>query len=287
MSARQPNWFEDAENDLRGGGSRTILGRGLGLMQGRGDKGFAGLESGVSPETADQMGSPVLGPLRMVKGFAEAGQGHPLTGTKDMFGGTLQAAQIPAMVMAGPEAEALDTMIPSRSRAGAILGDIANAAKDVPVVPRNTMPALQRWEELTAAGGKAAKPMTKLSNRMTDMMSPATKGVQDQFLFPEGRDFYSNVSDLTRQKPLQTLMGRGLKPTMLRQAGNVRSALNSDLTDAASSIGQGDRYTDALREYARASKLRGGLLLGGAAVGEEALRRTGIFGHATHAVMGQ
>ena len=49
-------WLEDAEEDLRHGGTRTALGRGLGFMQGRGDKGYNGLESGTSPEVADTMG---------------------------------------------------------------------------------------------------------------------------------------------------------------------------------------------------------------------------------------
>jgi hypothetical protein len=175
-------------------------------------------------------------------------------------------------------------MIPSRLRAGQVLGDIGNAAKDVPVIPRATMPAVRRWSELTEAGGKTAKPITKLSNRLTDYLTPATKEPQEPMLFPEARDRYSNITDLTRQPKLQTLMGRGLKPTMLRQAGSVRQGLNSDLTDAAATIGRGEDYTNAMTEYAQAAKLGKALKLGGLAIGAEGLRRLGLLGKIAGAV---
>jgi len=278
-------WFNDVENDLRHGGGRTVVGRTLGHLQEQGDKGYTGLEAGASPGQTDFMGSVPLGATKAAKGAAELGwSGQPGQGLKDIVSGTAQAATVPSAFMGGPIAEGADAMIPSRLRAGQVLGDIGNAAKDVPVIPRATMPAVRRWSELTEAGGKTAKPITKLSNRLTDYLTPATKEPQEPMLFPEARDRYSNITDLTRQPKLQTLMGRGLKPTMLRQAGSVRQGLNSDLTDAAATIGRGEDYTNAMTEYAQAAKLGKALKLGGLAIGAEGLRRLGLLGKIAGAV---
>jgi hypothetical protein len=276
--------LKDAGEDLLHGGTRTMLGRGLGHLQGRGDKGYGGLDSGVSPETAQFMGSPELGTLKMAQGGAEIGTGHPLTGGGHLLSGALQASTIPASFFAPEAADAAIEMIPSRAHAGHIFGEISEAAKDVPVIPRATAPAISRFNELREAGGQSVKPLNSLARRTTEYLTPATKEPQEPMLFPEARDRYSLVSDASKQNPLQTLLGRGLKPTMLRQAGEVRDGLNSDLTDAANQIGRGEDYTNALKEYAQASKLRKGLLLGGAAVGEEALRRSGILGKTVGAI---
>ena len=120
--------------------------------------------------------------------------------------------------------------------------------------------------------------MTQLVKRLTADVPPEEA---QPFNFPEVRDFYTNVSDLTKQSPLQTLMGRGLKPTMLRQAGNVRSGLNSDLTDAAGTIGRGEDYS-SYKEYANASKLRKAMIGGALVGGEEIARRTGLMGKAAN-----
>ena len=278
-------WFNDVENDLRHGGGRTVVGRTLGHLQEQGDKGYTGLEAGASPGQTDFMGSVPLGATKAAKGAAELGwSGQPGQGLKDIVSGTAQAATVPSAFMGGPISEGADAMIPSRLRAGQVLDDIGNAAKDVPVIPRATMPAVRRWSELTEAGGKTAKPITKLSNRLTDYLTPATKEPQEPMLFPEARDRYSNITDLTRQPKLQTLMGRGLKPTMLRQAGSVRQGLNSDLTDAAATIGRGEDYTNAMTEYAQAAKLGKALKLGGLAIGAEGLRRLGLLGKIAGAV---
>ncbi len=278
-------WLGDLDNDLRKGGGRTFVGRTLGYLQGRGDQGYQGMESNTTPAVADFMGSMPLGAVKLAKGINETPD-HPIMGPIHALGGAAQMATIPSMFAAGPAANKLIEAIPSRAHAGQVLNDISMAAHDVPVSPVNTMPALSRWKELTDAGGRAAKPMTKLSNRLGDLLTPSTGGdIQEPFNFPEARDFYSNVTDTTRQSPFQTLLGRGLKPTMLRQAGNVRSGMHADLTDAAETIGRGQDYADAIKEYAQASKLRKAAIGGGLVLGEEAARRTGLLGRAAKAVI--
>lgn len=274
-------WLSDAENDLRHGGGRTIVGRTLGHMQGNGEKGYSGLESGASPEAADIMGSVPLGLTRAAKGVAETGRarsmGDAWTGAKDMAGGTMQAATLPMMLDAGPVQENVMNAIPDADHAGKVFQSIAGDAKDVPLSFQKTTPELQRFQELTQRGGRNSKPFTQLSRRLD-----TADGAPDPVNFPEGRDFYSNISDAAHQTPLQKIMGRGMKPTMRRQAVNVRRAFNDDLTSAADQVGRGQDYTDAMKEYAQAKTLqkitRGGMLLGAG----EAARRTGLLGNWIH-----
>jgi hypothetical protein len=47
-----------------------------------------------------------------------------------------------------------------------------------------------------------------------------------------------------------------LNPIMRRQMGAIRSGLHQDLTDAAGTIGRGEDYAGAVKEYARAMQLR-------------------------------
>ena len=265
-------WLEDAEEDLRHGGSRTVVGRGLGFMQGRGNKGYEGLESGTSPEVADTMGSVPLGLTHAFKGVAEIPH-HPLKGAWDTATGAAQAATIPLAFAGGPIADAAIESIPSRAHAGSVFSDLRSAAANVPVNLQKTQPELERFMELTQRGGRTSKPFTQLSKR-------AATG--DPINFPEGRDFYSNISDAAHRTPLEKLMGRGMKPVMNRQANAVKSAFNEDLGQAADSIGRGADYTNAMKEYANAMKIRkytrAAALLGAG----EAARRTGLLGNWIH-----
>ena len=192
------------------------------------------------------------------------------------------AAQVAPMILGGadmamPE-RPLVGQLPSASRAGKVFQDIREQAKDVPLNFEKTTPELERFKELTQRGGRASKPFTQLARRLDlDPEAP-----QEPVNFPEGRDFYSNISDAAHQTPLQKIMGRGMKPTMRRQAVNVRRAFNDDLTSAADQVGRGQDYTDAMKEYANAKRLqkigKGALLLGAG----EAARRTGLLGNWIH-----
>jgi hypothetical protein len=190
------------------------------------------------------------------------------------------AAQVAPLVLGGLDEGASERpllgQLPSASRAGKVFQDIREQAKDVPLNFEKTTPEMERFKELTQRGGRASKPFTQLSRRL-DPEEP-----QEPVNFPEGRDFYSNISDAAHQTPLQKIMGRGMKPTMRRQAVNVRRAFNDDLTSAADQVGRGQDYTDAMKEYANAKRLekigKGAALLGAG----EVARRTGLLGNWIH-----
>lgn len=164
-AASAPSWGRQLEEDIREGGNRTLPGRVLGYMQGRGNKGYSGIESGVSKGAADFVGSPELGLAQAVKGWSELPH-HPLTGFGDIAGGALKAFQIPGSFMGGPEAEGAIDLIPSRAHAIKVLDDIGEKAANVPVAMTETRPALNTFEQHVAAGGKDAEVMGKLGDRI-------------------------------------------------------------------------------------------------------------------------
>lgn len=255
-------WFQNAEDDLRTGGSRTMVGKVMGHMQGRGDQGYTGLQSGQSPEVADFMGSIPLGLTKMGKGGAEIGSGQKWEGTKDLVSGGMQTTTIPSAFMGGPAAEAAITSIPSRVHAGAMLGDITDAAGHIPVNLGRTMPELLRGVELGERGGTPSKPISDLWARANQTFGPT---------FREARDYYTNISQKSADE------ANSLKPAMKRQIGAVRQAFHGDMKDAADVVGRGEDYANAMKEYARASKVADmakkigkfavPLLLGGGAAG--------------------
>jgi hypothetical protein len=162
-------------------------------------------------------------------------------------------------------------MIPTRGKASRMFADIQNSAKDVPVSMTRTQPALDQFANSVKTGGKGAPVMTKLANRITpptpklgmlgqmqsDLSGAAsTPTIPRPVNFPEARDFYTNISRATA-KP--GLLRRAIEspgaPAFRMNAGNVREALNSDLTDAANTIGRGADYTKAMTDYRRASQI--------------------------------
>jgi hypothetical protein len=293
------SWLHQAEEDLTQGGNRTVLGRIGGTMQGRGDKGFSGIDSGVSKGTANLMGSPELGLLHAGEA-AQTIPDHPVKGVLGTIGGALEAAKLPGMVMAGPEAEMGLGAIPLKSHAVSLFNDIEQAAKNVPVQMSKTAPALEDFGQTVATGGRNAGVMTKLTRRIdppaprmnmlqsmqSDLSGAAPSAPPDPINFPEARDFYTNIS---RQTAKPGLLRRAFEPLSMpsfrMNAGNVREALGSDLTDAAGTIGRGEDYTNAMREYRQAAQLNKALKVGGTIAAGEALRRSGLLGQIASGTM--
>ena len=196
--------------------------------------------------------------------------------------------------MAEPTAAAIDS-IPSRARASRTFADIENAAKDVPVSMAKTQPALDEFGQSVKTGGKNAPVMTKLKNRITppapkqpgmlqSMQSelngtPSMAAEPQPINFPEARDFYTNISRATA-KPgfLRRAIENPGAPAFRMNAGNVRSALNDDLTDAAGTIGRGEDYSGAMTEYRRAAQLNHAMKTGAKMAVPAALGAAGYSG---------
>lgn len=143
-------------------------------------------------------------------------------------------------LMAIPTGEASQAL-PNAKRAAGVLGDVAEAAKNVRVPLTQAIAPLQRVTELGERGGTlptSANALLKRSQMLGDMT------------FPEARDYYSNISSLSGDEA-----GK-LNGVMKKAVGGLRAGFHGDLTEAANQVGMGDQYADAMKEYANAMRLR-------------------------------
>ena len=178
---------------------------------------------------------------------------------KDPVGAYASAAgQVaPAMLAGGLTHGAIDAL-PSTSRAGANLSAIEQKATNTPVNFNNTRPALQDFDQHVATGGKGAPVMTKLNDRIQPPNAPVN--------FPEARQFYSNVSDVTKRPGfLRRAMEDSNEPRLRAAAGPVRAGMNADLTESLKPLNLDEDYNAALKEYAQGKMLKTGLKRAGIA----------------------
>jgi hypothetical protein len=134
--------------------------------------------------------------------------------------------------------------IPRAGRAAAKFARVATAANKVPVNIEGPGQVALRIQQLGERGAQEPRVIGKLLRRLTD----PGKAPMD---FEEARDFYSNVSRLSANE------FNSMNPIVQREMGNLRSAMNTSLQDAAGSVGKGAEYGSAMKEYARAAKLKG------------------------------
>jgi hypothetical protein len=253
-------WLQNAEEDITHGGRKTIVGKTLGYLQGQGEKGYSGLESGVSPETAQYMGSVPIGSIKMLKGIAET-PSHPIMGPLHAIGGALQAASIPSAFMAGPGAEAAIEAIPSRAHAGRLFESVMSDAANQPVSLTKSLPALERAQQLSERGHGTIGALDSLYKRI-NQVNPLD--------YAEARDRASAISGLTGQDKINATK------MLQREAKNFSHAFNEDIGSAAEQVGRGSDYLNAMKEYSQASKLRD-VGIGAAKYGIPAVLGSGIL----------
>ncbi|MBS1799561.1 MAG: hypothetical protein JSS95_07010 [Acidobacteria bacterium] len=139
VAGRVEQWADDVKNDLLNGTGNTRIGALLKFL------GAPGLERGVSPGTAEFMGSPLLGPTRVVKGAAELGQsGKRWAGTKDVVGGALDAATIPGGFIAPEGGEVAGTAIDATATQAARAAKAVRDAVTKPLDAHSHQQALQQ-----------------------------------------------------------------------------------------------------------------------------------------------
>jgi len=178
--------------------------------------------------------------------------------------------------------------LPLKSRASATLESVAKDAANVPVNMAETIPAIADFRQSVATGGKNAPVMTKLGRRVDSSSAPNGLPVN----FPEARDFYKNVSRASA-KPgfLRRQLESPAMPDLRRNVGNVREAMNTDLGNAADTVGRGEDYRGGIKEYAQNAKMRAaGRNLGKVGIGlagAEAAKRLGLLGRIGNKLIGQ
>ena len=236
-------WTDNVMNDIKYGTDVTGVGTVLKKM------GAHGVYNGNSEAVGDYMASLPLGVLRATKGGAEITQsGKTWQGTKDVVGGGLEAAQIPASFMGGEGAEAGATaatnvgskVFGSAEHAGQLFDAVRVAAKDQPIeLSDQVYDALQNIKQLSDAGAKGVpRVASKLANRLNN--------VDQEFYWDEARRFYTNISRLSANEYAS------MAPQTQRAVGQLGRALGDVLQTTAEGVGKGEEYSQAMQEYARA-----------------------------------
>jgi hypothetical protein len=246
-AAPKPSWLDDAGNDLREGGSRTVVGRTLGRMQGRGDKGYTGLESGVSKGAADIAGSPELGAVEAAQGVASM-KDHPVRGAWDTAKGLAHMTEIPSMMAGGAatgteEAPSVISRVleklPTATRGAKRLNEVMEAAGELPVDLARTSEHLMRASDLADTGAALPGPVKKL-------LKVFNKG--QEIDYATARDFYSNLSNLSSKDNM------ALTPSMRRQVALIVHAMKDDIGETAAQVDKASQYYAGMKDYARAMK---------------------------------
>lgn len=176
-------------------------------------------------------------PRETLAGFAKG------AGTGLVNAGVQAGEQAALTGVTSAASAALSKVIPSASRASAGLQQVMGQAKDVPLNLSEPGDVALRIKDLAERGGTMPKAVN-------DFIKFATDPKRADMTYEVGRDFASNISRLSADE-----MQR-LTPIMKWQVGELRVALNKSLVDAAQTVGQGDVYKAAMKEYAQSMAFR-------------------------------
>ncbi len=130
--------------------------------------------------------------------------------------------------------------IPSKTRAVANLDTIMASAKNIPLDLTDANAIIDRSVEINSRGGS---PVPKV---MKDLRAAQGKG---PVTFEAGKDFASGASTLSIEEQA------AIKGQMKAQVAKFAKSLREANRAAAEQVGMGDLYSQAIREYSRASTL--------------------------------
>lgn len=232
MAARLSLWAQNVQSDLMNGTDITGVGHVLKAM------GAHGLASGTSEDTAKFMGSLPLGLLRVIQGGAELPQsGKRWQGTKDVAGGALQAATIPASFMAPEGAEATATGL---DRAGEAVASGAGKAVNAVRKPFS-LKAVQ--EALQTSKDSIQQALQRNLQNVQDTWHGSVRDLFDQVAKEADaqpkpaeslRDVAANTAAAVKAKgsslyrDIDNALGGTRFQTFDEQLSNVRRALRND-----------------------------------------------------------
>lgn len=182
ISAREGGvrgWLQDLSDDIKYGNTNTVVGKALKMM------GAQPTRSGVSEGAADFMASPVLGTSRaaqggisMAEGAAKRDAGQAWRGAKDVVGGVMDAAQIPASFVAPEVGEAAQL---GGEQVAQVAKRGAQAVKDGILVPEMLSPSkvargtaedlLSALDKVATDSGLTASKATSASGKVADLVT--------------------------------------------------------------------------------------------------------------------
>jgi hypothetical protein len=202
---------------------------------------------------------------------------HDINQSADPTGSYLQAAQDTASQGAGqaltaiaasgiPKAAgAVSEAIPSASRAGAALSEVKSAAASVPIDMSKVGNTAMDIYTQSQRGAQLPQAVGKLIRRVTAPDSaPLT--------YEEAKDFQSNISRLSANEQMR------LNPNTKRLVGQLNQDLKGSLQDAADTVGKGQQFQQAMKEYHHAMQLKGFSEAAIDAAWKAALTGVGLYG---------
>lgn len=133
--------------------------------------------------------------------------------------------------------------LPSAARAGEKFQDVMGAARNIAIDNAEVGDVALRIHQLADRGGSMPMAVRKIINYQTDPAKP-------QLTYEVSRDFASNISRLSKDD-----YGR-MTPVVAREVAKLSAALNQANAKAAQLAGKGAEYKSAMREYARAMRIR-------------------------------
>jgi hypothetical protein len=138
----------------------------------------------------------------------------------------------------------LVSKLPRASRAATALEEVDQAAGHLPVDVNNPGQVALNAQKFAKSGSSLPKVIKDYLTRVTDPNQPP-------LTFSEARDFYTNATRVSANEA-----GR-LAPPMWKRVNDFRDALHSSLQKTAEQVGMGDAYSQGIKEYSQAMKLRG------------------------------
>ena len=136
--------------------------------------------------------------------------------------------------------------IPSTTRAGKNFQSVMSKAKDVPIDTSTASDILARAQELRQRGAT----MPKVMNDFAKAQKPDALGNPAAPLtYEAGRDFASNAGRLSARESMAA------NPQMQRQVAMFSQAMKEANRGAAESVGMGDLYDSAMKEYRQAKTI--------------------------------
>lgn len=181
--------------------------------------------------------------------------------------GAAQALIAAGTMGAAKAVGAASNAIPSASRAGQAFQDIKSAAGSVPI---NTAKVGDSALELYTQAQRGASLPLAVRKLVVRLTTPDA----EPLTYSEAKDFQSNISSLSANEKMS------LKPNQVRLVGKLNADLKASLEDAADTVGKGQQFADAMKEYHNAMKIRGYSDAAIDAAWKAALGSAGVYGAA-------
>lgn len=148
----------------------------------------------------------------------------------------------------------LKSAIPSTASAGEKFQTVLSAAKDVPLNTSAAEDALARAQELRQRGSSMPKVLNDFAKTRKpiagDFAGTPIEMRPDPLTYAAGRDFASNAGEVSSRET------SAMTPVMKRQVTQFSIAMKDANRQAAQSVGMGDLYDAAMKEYKQAKTLR-------------------------------